>query len=118
MTETIRLNFYQAHLDLPAYKTPQDAQVNEFVQSPNMFPRGYAVLFELNGLYAVYIHPEDRYYSSYLPDKAKVLAGGWWEKGKAVEWQQIGKFSLEERRLAAEHGYTPLLDELERHEQR
>ena len=47
---------------------------------------GFAVLFEIVGLFAVYVHSEDRYYSSFIPSMAKVHYTGWWQKGCPIEW--------------------------------
>lgn len=111
--DTIRLMFYHSHLDLPSFDTPDEAKNSEYVQMPNMFPQGYAVVFELNGKYAVYVHNEDRYYSSCLPAEANALAGGWWNKGIPVMWTQIGTISTEELNLLKEHGLEHTVDEPE-----
>lgn len=114
MADTIRLEFYKDFCDLPAYDT-LEAAMKDVPQS--RFPynySGYAVLFELHGKYAVYVHNEDRYWSSYLPFDAKPKLGGWCGTGKPIaEWESIGKYSDEERRLIEEYGLPGLLDGLE-----
>lgn len=97
---TIRIRFYNDFQDVEAFQTVDAAKQSIPVAHNQHSYRGYAVLFQYEGQYGVYIHPEDRYYSSYLPFGSNALFGGWWEKGKAVaEWEQIGNISQGERDL-------------------
>ena len=110
--DTIRIEFYKDFWDLPAYDTVEAAMRNIPKSRHPYNYNGYAVLFELDGKYAVYVHNEDRYWSSYLPLKAKPKLGGWCTTGEPIqEWQPIGMYSQVERDLFIKNGLTFLLDE-------
>jgi hypothetical protein len=79
---TITLKFYTRSVNIPAFETVEEAQNTEpYVRYANWeMTYGYAVLFRLGELYAIYVHNADRYYQSYLPSHARVLYAGWWKK--------------------------------------
>lgn len=88
---TIDLRFYQKRVKIPAFRTIEEALNAEPVSDYGGYGRqknGFAVAFELDGLYAVYVHHEDRYYSSFIPDNAKVRYTGWYMPGKPIEWER------------------------------
>lgn len=99
---TIRINFYQDFIDIPAYETIHEAMNSTPPTRDQWKTNGYAVLFELGGQYAVYLHNEDRYYSSYIPQGSHAVFGGWWKKGNPIKWEPISNLSAEEQRLMDE----------------
>ena len=85
-------------LSVPAFDTIEEAMNAEPIPNELLLP-GYAVLFELHGKYAVYVHREARYYGEYLPRGSKVLFGSKHRIGEPMNWEPKGNVSDEEYNL-------------------
>lgn len=106
----IRIEFYRSFLDVPAFNDLETAKAALPAHQDPFRRTGYAVLFQLKAQYAVYIHNEDRYYSSYLPSEAKFLYGGEWKRGQPVDWKPISDISQAEIDILKEAGLENVVD--------
>lgn len=95
--DIIRIQYHDDFDELETFVTIEQAKLCEPVS--RVYNRGFAVLFQHEDKFAVYVAYEDRYYYQFLPKGSKVLFGGSWEKHKVVDWQPIRNMSKSEHEL-------------------
>lgn len=106
--DTIKIQYRDDFDEIETFDTLQEAKVS--IPNSRVYNHGYAVLFRHENKFAVYIAYEDRYYYQFLPKGSKVLLGGKWERGRAINWQPITNMSKAEHDLLGDK-FSFLYDE-------